>query len=81
MMLKRPASSCVAYLCDYVIADTNLNQNANANGELHVRNTRAWNNSFHLNYRSKLYLCLGTRLPSNYRLSQRFIRASTILYL
>lgn len=42
--------------CVYVIGRIQFKSNANANGELHVRNTRASNNSFHLNYRSTVVL-------------------------
>lgn len=39
------------------------NTNANANGELHVQNTRASNNSFYLNYRSTVSMSPSYSFP------------------
>lgn len=56
-MLKRETESNA---CMYVIGSIQFKSDANANGELHVRNTRAPNNSFHLNYPFNCFLCPAT---------------------
>lgn len=54
MLRRQTKSSACVRACVHVIG---MESNANANGELHVRSTRASNNSFHLNYRSNCSRC------------------------
>lgn len=64
MLQRQTKSSACVRICDW--HGIQFESNANANGELHVRNTRASNNSFHLNYRSNDVFYVPPPLPFSF---------------